>query len=359
MQDFYDEHAISTRIGQARPYARYERGDPERIVRKAWPQSPQFAARIANQGSGIVISRYGPSYMKLPHVPAELRPNSPVVTSSHWHYHGDVSEIDLIIPSSGKHLPRKHRHAPDDMERHIAKVHGGVNTNEVHLDENRAKYVFPTGRGARRLDEHPNAWPLFRDPRRVFFVIEGCIKADAVLSAGEAVFSVPSVTLWRAPELDEFAPRLRGVLVYIVPDSDWYGNDAVLTQAMFCRSYLRRLGVNTHIAAPPPAPDGGKRGIDDHLHHGGALSQLEVLEREAGYGLAEFIADNRKWRKDKVVRGAEVLESLALHAGSDTRHSPRIFGKSCGQLTSEDAESPYLSESAGITRDSKAGVTER
>jgi hypothetical protein len=53
----------------------------------------------------------------------------------------------------------------------------------------RAKYVFPTGEGARRLDVHPDAWPRFRDPRRVFFVIEGCIKSDAVFSTGEAVFS--------------------------------------------------------------------------------------------------------------------------------------------------------------------------
>jgi hypothetical protein len=206
------------------------------------------------------------------------------------------------------------------MARHIEKVHGGVNTNEVHLDENHAKYVFPAGEGARRLDMHPNAWPGFRDARRVFFVIEGCIKADAVLSAGEAVFSVPSVTLWRAPELSDFAPRLRDVAVYIVPDSDWYANGAVLAQAMFCRSFLRRSGVtDTHVAAPPPAPDGGKVGIDDLLYLGGTLNDLEVLERETHYGLAEFIAEQGKWRKDKVVRGAEVLEGLALHAGADGR----------------------------------------
>jgi Helix-turn-helix domain len=107
--------------------------------------------------------------------------------------------------------------------------------------------------------------------------------------------------------------------VYIVPDSDWYENGSVLAQAMFCRSFLRRLGVAAQVAAPPPAPDGSKRGIDDHLQHGGALSELEVLEREAHYGLAEFIAQQRRWRRDKVVRGAEVLESLALHAGSDGR----------------------------------------
>ena len=42
-----------------------------------------------------------------------------------------------------------------------------------------------------------------------------------------------------------------------------------------------------------------------------------MLEREPRYGLAEFLAERETWRKDKVVRGAEVLEGLALHAGAD------------------------------------------
>ena len=44
------------------------------------------------------------------------------------------------------------------------------------------------------------------------------------------------------------------------------------------------------------------------------MSDLDVLDREAQHGLAEFVAERGKWRKDKVVRGAEVLENLALHA---------------------------------------------
>ena len=44
------------------------------------------------------------------------------------------------------------------------------------------------------------------------------------------------------------------------------------------------------------------------------MSDLAVLERETGYGLAEWLAERRTWRKTKVVRGAELLETLALHA---------------------------------------------
>jgi hypothetical protein len=242
-----------------------------------------------------------------------------VVTGSHWHFHGDDREsADLTIPSTGKPLPKRWTHDPMDMDRHIEKKHGGVNVQAVHLDENRAKYVFPPGDGAKRLDVHPTAWPRLMKALRVFFVIEGCIKSDAVLSAGEAVFSVPSVTLWNAPELGAFTRALIGKAVYIVPDSDWTTNGKVMTQALYCRTHLRRLGVtDTRVAAPPLElyeQDKSIKGIDDFLAHGGSVSDLAVLERETGYGLAEWLAEKRTWRKDKVVRGAEVLETLALHA---------------------------------------------
>ena len=147
----------------------------------------------------------------------------------------------------------------------------------------------------------------------MFFGIEGCIKADAILSAGEAVFSVPSVTLWSCRELRRFSRSyLAGRVVYIVPDADWHQNGAVMTQAMFCRTYLRKLGVSAHVAAPPL--ESGQKGVDDYLGHGGTIKDLAVLERETPYGLAEWMVERRTWRKDKVVLGAETLESLATHA---------------------------------------------
>jgi hypothetical protein len=258
-------------------------------------------------------------------VPSELRPNSAVVTSSHWHFHGEDRDADLTIPTSGKHLPKRWIHRPEDMTRHITKVHGGTNVQTVHLDENRAKYVFPTGNGAKRLDVHPKAWVRFVNASRVFLGIEGCIKADAMLSAGEAVFSVPSVTLWAAPELSAFTRRLKGKVVYIVPDADFAENDLVMTQAMFCRTFLRRRGITAHVAVPSieedaPRDENGKlirNGVDDFLYYGGTMNDLAVLERETPYGLAEWLAERRTFRKDKVVRGAEVLESLATHAGAN------------------------------------------
>lgn len=324
----FEEHAISLNVAEARPYLRYEKGDPDRLVRQHWSMSPRFAARIAKQASGLIIPRYPPAGMGLTNVPSELRPDSAVVTSSHWHFHGNERDGDLIIPTTGKHLPKRWIHRPEDVARHIAKVHAGTNVQIVHLVENRAKYVFPTGDGAKRLDVHPQGWSRFVNASRVAFGIEGCIKADAMYSAGWAVCSVPSVTLWFAPEFPAFAKRyLAGKVVYIIPDADWYENDLVMTQAMFCRTYLRKLGVDAHVAAPPvkendPRDKNGKlvrNGVDDFLSYGGTMDDLSVLERETPYGLAEWLAERRTWRKDKVVRGAEVLESLALHADPNGR----------------------------------------
>jgi hypothetical protein len=156
--------------------------------------------------------------------------------------------------------------------------------------------------------------------RRVFFVIEGCIKADAVLSAGEAVFSVPSVTLWPPGELRQYAGFLRKKAIYIVPDADWRTNPMVMLQALLCRSFLRKLGLDAHVAAPPADAyrhNKELKGVDDHLAHGGTMADLDVLRREARFGLAEWLAERGKMRKDKIVRAAEALNSIALHADQE------------------------------------------
>jgi hypothetical protein len=46
----------------------------------------------------------------------------------------------------------------------------------------------------------------------------------------------------------------QGREVIIVPDADGINNWMVFRQAMQCRTFLRRLGVNAHVAAPPFDP---------------------------------------------------------------------------------------------------------
>jgi hypothetical protein len=213
------------------------------------------------------------------------------------------------------------------LDDHIMKQHFDGNASGPHEHFGR-KVKDREQCLARRLDMHPMAREKFKDARRVFFAIEGCLKADAVLSKGAAVFSVPSVTLWDAPELERFIHHfLRGKQVIIVPDADWYHNGKVFEQAMLCRTFLRRHGIDAHVAAPPldhggnPIEHDGQKlkGVDDFLGAGYGLGDLHVIDRQPPCGLAEWVAANVGGRRDRVKRDTEFLQALALYADKDGR----------------------------------------
>lgn len=199
---------------------------------------------------------------------------------------------------------------------------------------------------ARRLDVHPDTWAILPDARRVFWSIEGVLKNDALVSAGEAVFNVPSVWQWDAPELEAFARSyLRDKHVFIVPDSDWAENPEVSLAAFAARAALQRvLGKRwVHVAAPTPeladcalhadkdgvpAPAGSKRGVDDYLADGCPVDGLEVLERETSRGMREWCrwyagwfypGTNERGRRS----AAAIVEALAIVADEHGRVARR------------------------------------
>jgi hypothetical protein len=193
-------------------------------------------------------------------------------------------------PPKTPHKPGKYSNylSPEERRaRHVAKHHGGLDVAGEH------KHVWkiknPDEDHARRLDIHPWASERLEAARLVYFGIEGCLKADAILSAilkevrPESVFSVPSVSLWEAPELPQFIERrLVGKVVIIVLDSDWIKKHQVMEQARMCRTYLRRHGLEAHVAAPPTDRLAeGIKGVDDYLGQGGGtLDGLMVQDRE-------------------------------------------------------------------------------
>jgi hypothetical protein len=322
---------------------------------------------------GLVITRHPPPDMGLQRVFAELRPDRSVKTGPPYcHCHPTKRPTEAPLhPSTGQPLAKRHIHTADAMRKHIERDkaeddHRGVNTEEIHWHQPRGKYVFPPSPRrekvwhhdhdevyegkpekrsehvrrhhggvdlpgshrhsrmvkdkskslARRLDIHPHALANVTQARRVFYGIEGCIKADAILSAGEAVFSVPSVTLWDPPELQQFAEKyLVGKIIVIVPDADWFKNPLVYTQAMLCRSTLRRVRLDALVAAPPiERLKEDIKGVDDFLAADGRIDDLEVIGREAPFlEIAEWVS-RHGWRRDRMARDAQVLESLALHA---------------------------------------------
>ena len=199
---------------------------------------------------------------------------------------------------------------PHYRARHVAKKHKGVDVEGPHAHTAFAKDKTPL---ASRIDVHPDGVERLRTDRVVFFCIEGCCKADAILAAGGGVFSVPAVGQWDYNEGEELGlvvnEYLAGKTVVIVCDADWDSNIRVANQARLCQNRLRQRGVtDVHIAAPPAwlGPKNTK-GVDDFLGAGGHLEDLLVIDYEPPHGLIEFVARNWSWRRDRTWRATEAL----------------------------------------------------
>jgi hypothetical protein len=335
-----EEHFISWDVWEGRPYVRWEPDDRD-AVRREYDSS--YMTGLAGQVGGYLMMRHPMPGLGLGHVYAEIRPDEPVWTGpGYWHYHPTTRPPKDFVPmiperrdSKGKIVPPKplssrHVHTFEAMKKsgHIDRDRGngydhrGINDEDVHFHRPAGKYVFcPGDDRAQRVDIHPLAVDLFADAEVVFFVIEGCPKSDAVLTAilksgmRAAVFSVPSVTLWRAPELRRFAEaHLRSKLVVIVPDGDWRDNPRVVTQAMSCRTRLTSLRLQACIASPTLG-----KGVDDHLVAGGTLGDLAVIGRDFPdlYGVWRLMERLTPGREDRVRRNFIINVAVAVHAGED------------------------------------------
>ena len=314
LEKFLTEHAIAPDVGGSDRYVRFERGDVD-FVRSFFEDfdtsTQRLGATVADQSGGFIIVRRGWRQ----NVPPQLRPDVPVFTSNlrRPSYHPSKLDAKPWFTKKGQRvLPLR----GGQLERHLAKWHAdGKHPQGLHFHRRAAKYVLPPGAHGKRLDVPMPQRVL--EAEIVFFVIEGSLKTDAILSMGAAAFGVPSVTLWDAPELDEFidAMRLRDKPLVIVPDADWVSNPLVVTQAMLCRTYLRDRGVYAVIAAPPLANGAVvQKGVDDFLAAGGELDDLSILEREpCGYGLAMY-AVTRLYHHAKQARAFRAIQTLPLYA---------------------------------------------
>jgi hypothetical protein len=246
-------------------------------------------------------------------------------------------------------LPRSHDHSklgPYSRRAHVEKRHGGVDVDGAHSWSRDARYMGMAGVEDKRIDVHPLAADRLAGAERVWFSIEGSLKSDSILTRilregrPESTFAVPSVTMWRAPELGNFVERwLRGMQIIIVSDSDWARNPMVALQAFACREWFREQGVAAHVAAAPPGPD-GEKGVDDFLGREGSLDDMVVLRREPSPGFADFLW--RGWGRSQFARGrgveaatrdARVLRFLALRANEDglvLRPSAELIAKYAG-----------------------------
>lgn len=377
----FENRGVAEWVWRSRGYVPYAPGDLGAVkahYAELNKEQRAFITKVLNQCDGWAIVRYAPPmFPPLQAVCPELRPSAAVKTQGpRTHWHGDGAEPGGL--ASWQKMPGTR----SNWQKHIDRAksdddHRGVNVETVHSHQAVAKYVFPPQPKidiayehehrtswkrvaeserpakrkshvekyhdgvdiegshthvrrvkdpsapplARRIDVHPLAVQKVRDDPVVFFALEGCIKADAILSAGAAVFSVPSVTLWDVPELERFAYEyLLDKTVVIVPDADWSDNLLVVIQARMCEAHLFRLGVpETHVAAPPPAFLGTPtKGIDDFLAAQGKLEDLVVLDYELPAGMYEWVAQ-RGLRRDRARRDEETIRALSTYAGPSGR----------------------------------------
>jgi hypothetical protein len=382
----FAKRGIPERIWRARPYVPWTPDDCDDAKLRHADLLPNQRAGVANtmrQSAGLAIVRYAaPMDPPLPRIYPELRPDESIETHhAHDHWHGDGP------PPAGLEwwqvLPGKRANWQAHIDRDKADDdHHGHNVETLHSHKALAKYVFPPSAKmdgayvhdhadgwkmtatkwraakreshiakwhpdgdvlgphthairvkdpdadnlAKRIDVHPFALPLLKTAPVIFFVIEGCLKADAVLADGGAVFSVPSVSLWDCDQHDELERFVNAYLldktVIIVPDSDWHdkGHEQVDNQAKMCKAKLLRLGVaRAHVAAPPPAdvPDktgSYKQGVDDFIGAGRHLEDLEVIDSNPAPGLSEYVRA-RASRRDQADRDIGILWALTSFTG--------------------------------------------
>jgi hypothetical protein len=255
----------------------------------------------------------------------------------HWHQKEAkyVFAPSLLMDGARVHdHAETHKRDPDKRLPHLTKRHGGVEVEGQHAHEYRTKDLMAPAM-ARRLDVHPLAVNKILRAEVVFFVIEGCLKADAVLSADGAVFSVPSVSLWDAhhdAELKRFAFQyLEGKQVVIVPDADWSENPQVLNQARMCQITLLRMGIFTYVAAPPATyvdasgNEHDTKGVDDFIAAEGGLEDLLAIDFSGPPRLEDWVRDHATTRRRDVLwRMEQILWDLSVYAGAEGIVTPTI-----------------------------------
>lgn len=387
-REVFTDRAIDLDLATVRyrPYVDLEdvfQADPN--YRDLEPGQLTFLERLMEQSDGIVMVRHVPPMesINLEPIFAELRPLDPVWTGSRRHNFVDVNGMFW------DHHTRPYEQLTRGWQKHVARAetaddHRLVNNPNDHSHEELAKYLFPPGahhdvpwtnhnhatmpsdkladhldrydhadgndtvhlkrtkdpkvNRAKRIDVHPRAVEQFAEAEVVYFALEGCLKADAILSeilrTGEraSVFSVPSVTLWDCREFPRFIDQyVKGRICIIIPDADWQDESkggAIISQALYCRSAIEEwVGRGrTHIAAPPMwLGDVRTKGIDDFLHAGGKLHDLKIVgprvpEDMIFYGFKSLSTSPSGKRRDRAM-----LRFLSLHADVNGEYSAPLL----------------------------------
>lgn len=319
-------------------------------------------------------------------------------TKMKYQHRAEMKKADLLEKDPGRAVGMAEdfvRHKERNLDRAKADPEGTlkaiqdysatqVDKKQSQLDKVAVKYVFPPGsNSASRIEANPdpqNIKNLTKGKGRVYFAMEGNIKADAVLTAIKkedptaAVISVPSVTLWpKGGETDWVAQKyLKGREVILLPDADGVHNRAVMNQAIRLKGRLQSNGVENVLVAAPPLLPGKKgaaaieglkhptgvkdarKGVDDHLGLGkGKLGDLTFDDAPKRKFDLSKEAKSAKIRSSAVPNMNAVMEGISDMAGETG--VGRISHKSLSQYTNIP-ESSIKGSKGTVRKLQEAGV---
>lgn len=386
-------------VFRERGYARYKTPDDVIAVDRRLEAFPnhlrKWCAEKPSGSPGWVMPKF--------HVPrslwedpiAQLRPDRAIRSWSHGHDHDGMMHVEKNCPcgiarhgekalrhyqealtGEGRRLHEEGKSHRDERGKRVKDPDTGkvIPTAGPHRHVGFAKYLLSPLSHGKRLDRHPRT-DFTEHHERVFFVLEGTLKNDALVQRGEAAFNVPSVTLWHqdklagldryfldedifqgfnvsptdgykallenepeaagAAEIESFATQyLRDTPVVVVCDSDWHHNAEVATSALICRDMLVELGCpNVMVAAPPEGkvlflrsegtPARKKVGVDDmlNLRDPGDPDDLLIVDPQPGAGFERFAQDYRragrgKRHKDSLEGDIEFVRWLVKHSAA-------------------------------------------
>jgi DNA-binding HxlR family transcriptional regulator len=197
---------------------------------------------------------------------------------------GVAAERGTFTAQRGKDVPQEHGKLPakPGMVFPVHTLDGGI-FHRLRPDNpgGGGKYFQPTG-APNRLDVHPRQHDRIKLPGGIRYVTEGERKVDAGVSRGLLMVGMSGV--WNGQKDKELIPDwdllpLEGEDYSITFDSDIETNEHVQLAADRMARLLKARGANVFITLLPPAPDGGKQGLDDFFANGGTVKEFDLLTR--------------------------------------------------------------------------------
>jgi hypothetical protein len=256
-----------------------------------------------------------------------------------------VAERGTFTARRGKDVPQHHGRLPSKpgMVFPVHTLDGGI-FYRLRPDNpgHGGKYLQPKG-APNRLDVHPRQHERIKRPGGMRYVTEGERKVDAGVSRGLLMVGMSGV--WNGQKDKLLIPDwdllpLEGEDYSITFDSDIETNEHVQLAADTMARLLKARGANVFITLLPPAPGGGKQGLDDFFANGGTVKQLELLTRPYEAAVVERVRLTRDqrlraaiealWRKwwatEWTGQGGHTDRDLALKVIEAARKYGKVLG---------------------------------